>query len=123
MEEKHFICLGCPVGCSLTVFVEEKGVIKVEGNQCNIGVEFAKEEVKEPKRKVTTSVRIKNAEYPLLPVYTDKPFPKDKIFELIKLLRSVKVEAPIEVDDIIIENVLNTGVNIRASRTLRRKNG
>jgi len=120
MEEKKFTCLGCPVGCALTVYIENGNVVKVEGNKCNIGVEFAKEEVTDPKRKVTTTVKIKNAEYPLLPVYTDKPFPKRLIPDLLKLLKEVEVVAPVKMDDIIVENVFDTGVNIRASRSLKR---
>ena len=121
MENRKFICLGCPVGCTLEVQVENGKIIKVEGNKCKIGVEFADEEVKDPRRKVTTTVRVKDGELPLLPVYTDDTFPKALIFELMTELRKVEVVAPIQMDDVILENALNTGVNIRASRSIRRK--
>ncbi len=121
MENRKFICLGCPVGCTLEVQVENGKVIKVEGNKCKIGVEFAEQEVKNPRRKVTTTVRIKDGVLPLLPVYTDNTFPKGLIFALIKELQKIEINAPIQMDDIVLENALNTGVNIRASRSIRRK--
>ncbi|MGC9100609.1 MAG: DUF1667 domain-containing protein [Caldisericum sp.] len=121
MEIRKFTCLGCPVGCLLTVYVENGEVVKVEGNQCNIGIDFAKQEVKDPRRKVATTVKIKNGVHPLLPVYTDAPFPKGLIFQLMDELRKIEVEAPIKMNDIILENALGTGVNIRASRSVKRK--
>lgn len=121
IEEIKMICLGCPVGCSLLVTREGPTVLKVEGNQCDIGVQFAKSEIEDLRRKVTTTVRIEGGILPLLPVYTDALFPKDKILELVEVLRNVGVKAPVNMDDIILENALNTGVNIRASRSIRRK--
>ena len=121
MENRKFICLGCPVGCTLEVQVENGEVIKVEGNKCKIGIEFAEQEVKDPRRKVTTTVRIKDGVLPLLPVYTDNTFPKGLIFKLMEELQKIEVNAPIQMDDVILENALNTGVNIRASRSIRRK--
>jgi len=121
MENRKFICLGCPVGCTLEVQVENGEVIKVEGNKCKIGIEFAEQEVKDPRRKVTTTIRVKDGVLPLLPVYTDNTFPKGLIFALIKELQKIYINAPIQMDDIVLENTLNTGVNIRASRSIRRK--
>jgi len=121
MENRKFICLGCPVGCTLEVQVENGEVIKVEGNKCKIGIEFAEQEVKDPRRKVTTTIRVKDGVLPLLPVYTDNTFPKGLIFALIKELQKIDINAPIQMDDIVLENTLNTGVNIRASRSIRRK--
>jgi CxxC motif-containing protein len=120
METRKFTCLGCPVGCSLAVYIESGEVVKVEGNQCNIGIDFAKQDVKDPRRKVTTTVKIRNGVHPLLPVYTDKPFPKGMIMELVKELRKIEVEAPVKMGDIILENALGTDVNIRASRSIKR---
>lgn len=121
MENRKFICLGCPVGCTLEVQVENGKIMKVGGNKCKIGIEFAEQEVKDPRRKVTTTVRIKDGVLPLLPVYTDNTFPKGLIFKLMEELQKIEVVAPIQMDDVILENALNTGVNIRASRSIRRK--
>jgi len=115
IEETKMICLGCPVGCSLLVTHEGSTVIKVEGNQCNIGVQFAKSEVEDPRRMVATTVKVKGGIYPLVPVYTAKPFPKPLIMELMKELRKIELIAPVKMDQVVLANALGTGVDIIAS--------
>ena len=56
MEERHLICIGCPVGCALTVKTEQGAVISVEGNTCKRGREYGEKEVTAPARTVTTTV-------------------------------------------------------------------
>ncbi len=44
MERKELICIGCPVGCNITVELEENKVVKVLGNQCKIGDEYGRKD-------------------------------------------------------------------------------
>lgn len=118
IEKVKMICLGCPVGCELTVTHDGSNVIKVEGNQCAIGVKFATGEIQDPRRMVASTVRVKNGIHPLVPVYTSSPFPKPLIMKLMEKLREVEVEAPVHMDQVILKNVLGTGVDIIASRDL-----
>lgn len=118
VEKRHIICTSCPVGCELTVTLDEDKIIDVEGNTCKLGIDYAEQEIFDPRRMVATTVKVKNGYHPLVPVYTEKPVPKPKIFDVLAEIRKVEVEAPVKINDIIIENVLDTGINVIASRDL-----
>lgn len=115
------ICIACPVGCALEVTHEGKTIVKLEGNQCKIGIEYANTELTDPRRMVTTTVKVKGGIHPLLPVFTTAPIPKNLIFNLMDELRKKEVQAPILLGQIVLENALGTGVNIAASRDLPEK--
>ncbi len=115
--EEKVICVTCPKGCTLTVTREGQTVLKVE-NGCKRGHEYARQELTDPRRMVATSVRIKNSLHPLLPVYTSAPFPKPRIPELLAILREVEINAPVSLDQTILTNVLETGIDIHASREM-----
>jgi len=118
MEKHKLICINCPMGCRLEVTQTENGGWLVEGNQCNRGYSYAVREMTEPTRVLTTTVVIKNGFLPRLPVRTETAIPKEKIFEAMEVINKVVVEAPVKVGDVIVENILNTGVNVIASRSM-----
>ena len=115
---EKIICVTCPKGCTLEVTRDGNTVVSV-ANGCKRGHEYAQQELTDPRRMVATSVRVKGGLHPLLPVYTSAPFPKPRISELLAILREVEVEAPVGLDDVILNNVLNTGININASREIK----
>lgn len=116
--KKELICISCPMGCHLIVDIENK---KVEGNTCKRGEVYGINEVTNPMRVITTTVRVINGEIPVIPVKTKEPVPKDMNFEIMDILKNVQVEAPVKLGDIIVKNILNTGVDIVATRNLRRE--
>jgi CxxC motif-containing protein len=118
VETRKIICTSCPVGCELTVTFDDEKVIEVEGNACKLGIDYAEQEIFDPRRMVASTVKVKNGYHPLVPVYTEKPVPKPKIFDVLAEIRKVEVEAPVKINDIIIENVVGTGINVIASRDL-----
>lgn len=113
--EKELICISCPMGCHLTVNIDEK---KVTGNTCKRGEIYGLNEVINPVRVITSTVKIENAHLPVLPVKTNGAIPKNLNFEAIKAINEVTVKAPIKVGDIVIENILGTGVNVVAARSM-----
>ena len=115
--QEKVICVTCPKGCTLLVNRDGQTVVSVE-NGCKRGHEYARQELVDPRRMVASSVRLKGGLHPLLPVYTSAPFPKPRIPELLNLLRQVEVSTPITLDQVILENVLNTGIDIHASRQM-----
>ncbi len=115
-ETTEMICISCPVGCTMRVSHDGTEIIEVEGNTCKRGVEYAKAELSDPRRMVTSTVRVRGASHTLLPVYTASPIPKPLIFGLLAELRTVEVQAPVEAGQVIVEDALGTGVNILASR-------
>ena len=116
MTEK-LICVTCPKGCTLEVNREGETILKVEAG-CKRGQEYARQELTDPRRIVASSVRIQGGLHPLMPVYTSAPFPKPRIPELLKLLREIKVQAPVQMDEVIVGDALGTGIDIKASRAM-----
>ena len=116
---KELVCITCPMGCHLQIECnDQQEVIHVTGNHCQRGAAYAKKEMTAPERMFTSTVRIKGAIHPLLPVMSEKPVPKEKMFDIMEEIRKVCVQAPIAVRTIIIENVCDTKVNLIASRTM-----
>lgn len=117
--KRKMTCISCPVGCRLTVTVDGEEIL-VEGNHCKRGVVYAGNEVKNPSRTVTSTVAIEHALLKSLPVKTDEPVPKEKIFETMKAINRLIVEAPVEMNDILIAHVAGTNSNIVATRSMKR---
>lgn len=113
----ELICIICPVGCHLTVN-KENNDFKVEGNTCKRGEKYAIEEMTNPKRVITSTVKLQNSFLHLLPVKTEDSVPKEMIFEIMEELDNINVAAPIKAGDIIIENILGIGVNIVSTKTI-----
>ena len=120
MERFELTCIGCPLGCLMTV--EKNGdEIKVKGNTCLNGERYAKEEVTAPKRILTQSVRVRDGVDKMCSVKTSAPIPKDMIIKASETIREKTVDAPIEIGKIIISNICDTGVDIIATREVRKK--
>jgi len=117
-ETTKIICITCPMGCTLEVTHEGKTITKVEGEQCKRGKEYAQAELTDPRRMVTSTVKVKGGVHPLVPVYTAAPIPKPKIFDLLAELRKVELPAPVETGQKVLENALDTGIDVLASRNL-----
>lgn len=115
MKRRELICIGCPMGCPIVVEMEDGKVLSVTGNTCPRGESYARKEVTNPTRIVTTTVRVDGGKVPMINVKTEQDIPKDKIFECIAALRGVTMKAPVHIGDIILENVADTGVNIVAA--------
>ena len=113
----NLICIICPKGCHLQV--DENN--KVTGNSCKRGETYAINELTLPTRMVTSTIKVSNGELKRVPVVTTKPVPKSKIFEVMNEINKADAKAPIKVDDILIKNVLNLGVDIKATRTINEK--
>ena len=111
---KEFICIVCPKGCHLSV--DDEG--NVTGNTCIRGDKYGKQEAINPKRTLTSTVKIKSSLVKRLPVITSGDVPKDKVKEIVNYLNNVEVKAPIKVKDVIVSNVMNLGVDIVATRTI-----
>lgn len=116
---RELTCIGCPMGCALQVDIENGEVIKISGNTCKKGEEYGKKECTNPTRIITSSVRVKGGEIQVVSVKTDSDIPKDKIKECIIALKNIEVNAPINIGDIVVKNVLGTGANIVCTRNVK----
>lgn len=120
MEKKNLICIGCPLGCPLAVTVDG-GQVTVSGNTCPRGDAYARKEISNPTRIVTSSIPVENGALARVSVKTERDIPKGKIFEVMKEIRSRRVAAPVETGQVLIENCAGTGVNIIATKTVNRR--
>ena len=118
MDNRELVCIGCPMGCSLSAEIYEDGNIKITGNTCKIGETYGIKECTNPTRTITSTVEIIGGEMKMLPIKTEKDIQKDKIQECMKALAGVKVKVPVKIGDVIIENIAGTGVNIIATKNV-----
>lgn len=115
--KKELICISCPLGCHLVVDTENRTVC---GNTCKRGEVYGLNEVINPVRVITSTVKIKNGTLPVLPVKTNGSIPKELNFEAMKIINNIIVSAPIKLGDIIIRNILDTGVDVVATRSINK---
>ena len=113
---KELICITCPRGCHLQV----DDNFNVTGNFCPRGAIYAKNELTHPVRMVTSSVNIVSEVATRLRVKTKDPIPKELIFKVMEEIMKVSVKAPIKIGDVVIKDVLGTGVDIVASKNIDR---
>jgi len=118
LEKKELICITCPMGCTLDVTHEGDTIVEVDGATCKRGENYAKEELTDPRRMVTTTVRVAGGLHPLVPVYTSAPIPKGRIFDLLEEIRKVEVKAPVKMGEAVLEDVVGTDVRVLASRDM-----
>ena len=116
MEKRELICIGCPMGCPLTVEMNGTEVVSVTGNTCPRGDAYARKEVTNPTRIVTSTVKVEGGKVDMVSVKTKEDIPKGKIFECVKALKGVTVKAPIHIGDVILKDVAGTGVDIVATK-------
>ena len=121
MEVKNLTCINCPMGCPLTIEMEGEQVIRVSGNTCKRGEIYARKEVTNPTRIVTTTVKVLNGTSDTVSVKTKEDIPKEKIFDCVKALKNVQVEAPVHIGDVIADNIAETGVDIVATGNVERQ--
>ena len=121
MEVKNLTCINCPMGCPLTIEMEGEQVIRVSGNTCKRGEIYARKEVTNPTRIVTTTVKVLNGTSDTVSVKTKEDIPKEKIFDCVKALKNVQVEAPGHIGDVIADNIAETGVDIVATGNIERQ--
>lgn len=112
---KELICIVCPKGCHLKV---DESTLNVTGNGCPRGAEYGKNELSHPMRMVTSTVRIEGALHRRCPVKTSQSIPKDKMFDVVKALNGVVLQAPVKVGQVIVKNVAGTDADIVAAKNM-----
>ena len=119
MDKRTLTCIGCPLGCAVEVTTENGQVLAVTGNTCKRGEDYARKEVTNPTRIVTSTVRVTGGELPVVSVKTASDIPKEKIRACVLALKSIRVAAPVSIGDVVAENVAGTGVSIVATRNVK----
>lgn len=117
---KIFTCVSCPMGCRLTATKQADEYI-IQGYSCKRGLVYGLQEMQDPRRNISSTVKISNGFLAVLPVKTSAPVPKNMIFAIMKEINRQPIAAPVTAGQCIISNVLNTGVDIIAARSMPEK--
>lgn len=124
MMKKEMACIVCPMSCHIEVTLDDNNnIIEVKGNTCKRGDEYARTELTNPVRMLTSTVKLSGGLYKRLPVITSTHIPKDKLFEVMNEINKIEVCAPVKIGDIIIANVCGLNADILASRSVERIDG
>ena len=124
MSIREYTCVVCPNGCTLKVEVkdgETPEFIKVEGNICKKGESWARQEVENPLRTIASSVLVRGGDFPLASVRTDSAIPLESIGKVMDDIRSITMDAPLEIGDVVIEKPAGTDCRIIVTRKIKCK--
>ena len=116
--EQTITCINCPVGCRMTVSLSDAGeFLSVTGNTCPRGAKYAQQECTLPERMITAVIPVTGCETPLS-VKTASPVPKNLIASVMNELSRVQISLPVSIGQVVLPDVLDTGVDIIATRSL-----
>lgn len=121
MTTKRLTCILCPNGCDLDVAYSGEPTpetIRVEGNTCPQGVDYAVEEILDPKRTLTTSVLVRGGTQPQTSVKTACAIPRARLREVRDALRKVDLNAPVSIGDVVVRDIAGTGVDVVVTRSV-----
>jgi CxxC motif-containing protein len=119
-REHEIICIRCPLGCHTVLTVNDEGnILGVVNAQCKEGKEYAMSEYKSPVRVLTTTVLTKNSATKLLPVKTRQPIHKIRLMDCMNYISKIRVEPPIQIGQVIVSNILNSGGDLISTEDLR----
>ena len=117
-SSKHrLLCIVCPEGCEMEI-EEKNGELVFPEGICRRGQEYARQEIYNPCRVLTTTVPIRDGGIAMLPVRTSQPILKVKLIEAMQQIANIEVDAPVKLGDTICQNVADTGVSLIACRTI-----
>lgn len=124
IEKLPLTCIICPMGCSMEVEVEtnasgQKKVLSVKDNGCKRGEQYAAKEVQNPTRTLTTTIKVEGGELPLVPVKTAGEVPKASLLQCMEVVRRASCKAPVKRGDVLIYDLLGTGVNVVACADIK----
>ena len=116
--KREITCINCPVGCRMTAELSEDGAfLSVAGNTCPRGAKYAQQECTSPTRTLTAVIQVPGSPVPLS-VKTASPVPKERIFEVMQAISAARVSLPVRAGQVILKDVLGTGSDIIATRSL-----
>ena len=124
IEKLSLTCIICPMGCSMEVEVEtnasgQKKVLSVKDNGCKRGEQYAAKELQNPTRTLTTTMKVEGGELPLVPVKTAGEVPKASLLQCMEVVRRASCKAPVKRGDVLIYDLLGTGVNVFACADIK----
>ena len=122
---RKFTCIICPNGCEITADFEtgKDGIVlnSIEGQTCPRGSEYVKQELEDPRRTIASSVLVRGGELPLASVRLTSPIPKGRIFDAMREIKKITLDAPVEAGTVLIENLLGLGTNLTVTKSVAKE--
>ena len=112
--KKEYICIVCPKGCHIVVDGDN-----ISGYTCLRGLNYVKQESIDPRRTLTTTVKVNDKNIRVCPVKSSDTLPKDKLFASMEKINKISVDLPIKLHQVVIKNILNTGVDIITTKEIK----
>lgn len=110
---KTVTCIICPKGCQIDVKLVDGNIVSIKNYGCKRGIEYAKNEVLDPRRTLTTTLKLTDGR--MLPVKTKEPIPKKLLKRAMIDLKDIKVSPPVKIGDVVVSDVAGTGIYIIAT--------
>jgi CxxC motif-containing protein len=118
-KKVEITCISCPMGCDVELEIDDNDQIEcMEGATCKAGEKYVKNEYYNPTRILPTTARVNNGVLPLVPVKSKDPLPKELLEKAMKEIAKVQLDAPVKLGDVVVKNILDTGVDIVATRDM-----
>lgn len=114
---REITCVNCPMGCTLSIRLADGQILSVTGQQCPRGDPYARSEVTDPRRMLTTLVVVSGRAKPL-PVRTRVPIPLHLVSEALVQIHRCVIRPPVRAGESVLANVCGTGVEVIATADL-----
>ncbi|MBQ0145652.1 MAG: DUF1667 domain-containing protein [Lachnospiraceae bacterium] len=121
MKNRTFTCIICPNGCDIAVEYDDEGYFRCEGNLCPKGEKYVLNELTAPQRTISSSVVVDGGELPLASVRLNGPVPKDRIFDVMKEIRAIRLKAPVKAGTVLIKNIFGFDSDLIVTRNVEKK--
>ncbi len=118
---KKFTCIICPNGCEVTVDIHSNEIVSITGANCKRGREYVHQELTDPRRNIASSILVEDGELPLASVRLTKPIPKDKIFDVMQIIKKQRVKAPVSIGQIVVANICDLDSDVIITKNVAAK--
>lgn len=117
---KMFTCIVCPNGCDIEANIAGTEIASMEGARCARGEEYVARELCDPQRNIASSVLVDGGELPLASVRLSEPIPKNRIFDVMNVIRNLRITAPVSIGDVLVPDILGLGSDVVATKNNNR---
>lgn len=118
---KEYTCIICPNGCEISAQIENGEIVSLQGALCKKGEAYVQQELTAPMRNIASSVLVKHGELPLVSVRLTSPIPKDRIFDAMREIKKVRLDAPVKAGQVVIHNLLGLDSDVIATKHIASK--
>ena len=118
---QEYTCIICPNGCDITAEIEGVKILSLKGAACKRGHEYVNQELTNPHRNIASSILLECGVLPLVSVRLSKPIPKEKIIDVMAVIKKTRLKAPVSVGQVAIANILGLNSDVIVTKNVMAK--